>query len=54
MSAPVVATEVKASFCRVCQNFCPVDLHLADGIPQKITGARDNDIYRGYTCVKGR
>lgn len=47
-------SEVKPSFCRVCQNFCPVDVHLVDGAIDRITGAADNEIYRGYTCIKGR
>jgi len=46
--------EIKPSFCRVCQNFCPVDVHVVDGTVQRITGAADNEIYRGYTCIKGR
>jgi anaerobic selenocysteine-containing dehydrogenase len=50
----MVATEIRPSFCRVCHNFCPVDVHVVDGVPQKITGAVGNDIYRGYTCIKGR
>ncbi len=49
-----MVTDVKPSFCRVCQNFCPVDVHIVDGAVRRITGASDNDIYRGYTCIKGR
>jgi anaerobic selenocysteine-containing dehydrogenase len=48
------ATERKPSFCRVCQNFCPVDVHLRDGEVLRITGAAGNEIYDGYTCTKGR
>jgi anaerobic selenocysteine-containing dehydrogenase len=47
-------TELKPSFCRVCQNFCPVDVHISDGAVERVTGAAGNDIYKGYTCVKGR
>ncbi|GAA1857560.1 molybdopterin-dependent oxidoreductase [Pseudonocardia ailaonensis] len=47
-------TELTPSFCRVCQNFCPVDVHVSEGAVQRITGATGNDIYRGYTCIKGR
>ncbi|WP_236791801.1 molybdopterin-dependent oxidoreductase [Amycolatopsis sp. GM8] len=50
----MATVERKPSFCRVCQNFCPVDVHIADGAVQRITGAAGNEIYRGYTCVKGR
>lgn len=46
--------KLKPSFCRVCQNFCPVDVHVAEGVVQRISGAPDNEIYRGYTCIKGR
>jgi anaerobic selenocysteine-containing dehydrogenase len=48
------STERKPSFCRVCQNFCPVDVHVQDGAVLQVTGAQGNEIYRGYTCVKGR
>ncbi|MFC4946672.1 molybdopterin-containing oxidoreductase family protein [Pseudonocardia sp. GCM10023141] len=50
----IATMELKPSFCRVCQNFCPVDVHVADGAVQRITGATGNEIYRGYTCIKGR
>lgn len=49
-----MVTEVKPSFCRVCHNFCPVDVHVVDGSVQRVTGATGNDLYRGYTCIKGR
>ncbi|GAA1835727.1 molybdopterin oxidoreductase family protein [Pseudonocardia ailaonensis] len=42
------------SICRVCMNFCPVDVEIADGVVQSVSGDRTNPIYRGYTCVKGR
>ena len=42
------------SFCRVCHNYCPVVVTVEEGRVTKVDGDRENDIWRGHTCVKGR
>ncbi|MET0860552.1 MAG: molybdopterin-dependent oxidoreductase [Microbacterium sp.] len=46
--------EPTKSFCRLCMNFCPIDVEVEDGRVTRVTGDDDNEIYRGYTCLKGR
>ncbi len=47
-------SELRPSICRVCANFCSVLVEVEDGIATRVTGDRDNPVYEGYTCVKGR
>lgn len=42
------------SFCRVCNNNCAIRVTVEDGVVTKVAGNKDNPVYRGYTCVKGR
>jgi anaerobic selenocysteine-containing dehydrogenase len=42
------------SFCRTCQNFCPVEVEVEGGRVVNVTGDPANDIFDGYSCVKGR
>ncbi|GEL22265.1 oxidoreductase [Pseudonocardia sulfidoxydans NBRC 16205] len=49
-----MTSRTSPSICRVCMNFCPVDVEIVDGVVQRVSGDRTNPIYRGYTCVKGR
>jgi anaerobic selenocysteine-containing dehydrogenase len=42
------------SYCRVCVNHCPTRVQVDDGAIGRITGADDNPLFDGYTCVKGR
>ena len=45
---------MKASFCRVCPNSCPILVEVEAGRPVHVTGDPASEIYQGYTCVKGR
>jgi anaerobic selenocysteine-containing dehydrogenase len=49
-------THVKRSpsFCRVCPNSCGILVDVEDGRVVRVTGDRENPLFRGYTCVKGR
>lgn len=47
-------TQVSTSICRVCTNFCSVEVETDHGKVLNVSGDRGNPIYRGYTCVKGR
>jgi len=49
-----MATELRHTVCRVCHAQCALTVEMADGRPGKIHGDKDNPIYFGYSCVKGR
>jgi anaerobic selenocysteine-containing dehydrogenase len=42
------------SFCRFCHACCAIDVDVEDGKVVKVRGDRDNSMFRGYTCIKGR
>jgi len=48
----MVATHT--STCRACVNMCPTVVEVVDGRLVSVAGDRDNPVFRGYTCVKGR
>lgn len=48
------ASETRISMCRMCKKYCPIEVTVADGRAVDVVGFRDNELYRGYTCVKGR
>jgi anaerobic selenocysteine-containing dehydrogenase len=47
------ATTHKA-ICRICINGCALDVTVDRGKVIDVTGDRDNPMFQGYTCVKGR
>jgi anaerobic selenocysteine-containing dehydrogenase len=47
-------SEMKPSICRLCTAFCPLLVEVEDGRAIKAIGDPNNDLYRGYTCRKGR
>jgi anaerobic selenocysteine-containing dehydrogenase len=47
-------SELVHSFCRICNNHCSIKVAVEDGVATKVTGDRDNPLYSGYTCIKGR
>jgi anaerobic selenocysteine-containing dehydrogenase len=42
------------TFCRMCHDCCPILVDVEDGVPVTVRGDATNDVYNGYTCVKGR
>ena len=42
------------SFCRTCHNYCPIVVDVEGGKVVRVSGDRQNEVYEGYTCVKGR
>jgi hypothetical protein len=44
----------RSSFCRCCLNRCAIRVTVEDGRATKVTGDRDDPLYGGYTCIKGR
>jgi len=46
--------EVRHSFCRICTNQCSILAHVEDGRVVKVTGDPESELYRNFTCIKGR
>lgn len=44
----------KKTYCRYCHAYCPMVVELQDGRATAVKPDRDNPLYGGYTCVKGR
>src|SRR5258705_7542242 len=48
------ATETHPSICRFCHAHCAILVDVEDGRAVRVRGDRENPIYHGYTCAKGR
>ncbi|MDZ4828350.1 MAG: molybdopterin-dependent oxidoreductase [Actinomycetota bacterium] len=46
--------ETARSFCRVCHAACPIDVDIEAGRVVAIRGVREDPLFEGYTCIKGR
>ncbi len=46
--------ERRHTVCRICQVACDLVVTLEDGKVQAIHGNKDNPVYHGYSCIKGR
>lgn len=42
------------SFCRLCLNGCALIVEVEDNVAVRVGGDKNNPVYRGFTCVKGR
>jgi anaerobic selenocysteine-containing dehydrogenase len=51
---PELVTERRLQICRICGNSCAVVVEVEGGRAVRVTGDRDNPLYRGYVCTKGR
>jgi anaerobic selenocysteine-containing dehydrogenase len=51
---PATATRTEPSICRFCHAACPILVDVEDGRAVRVLGDRENPIYHGYTCAKGR
>lgn len=49
-----VAATRRHTICRACHAQCDLIVEMADGRPGRIYGAKDNPIYAGFSCIKGR
>ena len=49
-----MSKTTKHAICRFCHAFCSVKLTLEDGKVTNIIGDKENPVYHGYSCVKGR
>lgn len=43
-----------ATFCRFCHALCSIIATVEGGRVTKVIGNKDNAMYHGYTCIKGR
>ena len=46
--------EIHHSFCRFCHASCAVKVTVENGQAVSVIGDKDNPVYHGYTCAKGR
>lgn len=49
-----VPLQTKKSFCRFCHAFCGVEVDVRGDRVVAVRGDPDNEVSRGYTCLKGR
>ena len=49
-----MAERTVPTICRVCPAHCGVLATVSNGKLVRVTGDRDNPLYQGYSCVKGR
>ena len=47
-------TETRKSYCRVCHNYCALEVDVDDGRVVEVRGDATDPVYGGYTCIKGR
>lgn len=47
-------TRVVPSFCRLCNNVCPILVHVEDGRAVKVVGDPEGAVHQGYSCHRGR
>lgn len=50
----MTSTETHRSFCRVCHAACPIDVDVTDGRVVAVRGVKEDPLFEGYTCIKGR
>ena len=48
------AVDVIRTICRACHAQCPLVVHRENGLPIKVYGDKDDPVYFGYSCIKGR
>ena len=46
--------EERITLCRFCGAFCPIRVTVEDGRATHVIGLKENELYAGYTCIKGR
>ncbi|MAG32143.1 MAG: molybdopterin dinucleotide-binding protein [Deltaproteobacteria bacterium] len=47
-------SEERVTFCRFCGAFCPIRVTIEDGRATRVIGLKENELYAGYSCIKGR
>ncbi|MGH0029214.1 MAG: molybdopterin-containing oxidoreductase family protein [Myxococcota bacterium] len=46
--------QTRKSYCRVCHNYCALEVDVEDGRVTSVRGDATDPVYGGYTCIKGR
>jgi anaerobic selenocysteine-containing dehydrogenase len=46
--------ELKHTVCRICHAHCDLVVDVREGKVHSIHGNKDNPVYKGYSCIKGR
>ena len=46
--------EVRHTVCRSCHAQCGLLVEMDGGVPVKLYGDKDNPIFHGFSCIKGR
>ncbi len=46
-------TELRKTYCRICQGFCAMEATIEDGKVTRVRGDKSNPMTRGYACFKG-
>ena len=46
--------EIRKSICRFCHASCAIEVEIENGKPVKVIGDKNNPIYHGFSCIKGR
>ena len=49
-----MTTTTHKTFCRYCHAYCPMLAEVSDGKVLSVKPDTDNEMYGGYTCIKGR
>ncbi|MDH3707232.1 MAG: molybdopterin-dependent oxidoreductase, partial [Acidimicrobiia bacterium] len=51
-----MSVDTRHSFCRICHAACPVEVDVDVGHNRVVAvrGVRDDPLFEGYTCIKGR
>lgn len=47
-------TERRRTICRACHAQCSLVVEMEAGRPVKLYGDKDNPVYAGFSCIKGR
>jgi len=54
LSKKVPAKKVVTGICRFCHAMCPMKVTLENGRITHLIGDKENPVYSGYSCIKGR
>jgi anaerobic selenocysteine-containing dehydrogenase len=51
-----MAVATRKTFCRLCHAACPIEVDIDDSANRivAVRGDRDDPLFEGYTCIKGR
>ena len=49
-----MSTKTEKTFCRYCHAYCPMEVDLDGAEVKAVRPDTSNDMYGGYTCIKGR